>query len=217
MEGLINSEKVSLLVTKVEEAARATKEGVKHFIEPAPGTLTRAVSKRHHIVFGRRGSGKSSLLRKAAADLTVDRRPIAYVNLEAFKGHSYPDVLLSVLIATFREFKGWLDTAAINRPDKLSFWQRLFGTVPSRPAFNRKDSVRLSSVLQNQIEELEKQLHGADEADVKFTQSAREQTESTTEMTAGVGVEAVKVGVAAKSQGATQRKEEVQQGGCCWQ
>ena len=39
--------------------------------------------------FGRRGSGKSSLLRKAGADLTLDRRPIAHVNLEAFKGHSY--------------------------------------------------------------------------------------------------------------------------------
>jgi hypothetical protein len=89
MNDLINSPKVSCLVTKVEEAARATEEGVKHFIEPAPGTLKRAVSRRHHIVFGRRGSGKSSLLRKAAADLTVDRRPIAYVNLEAFKGHSY--------------------------------------------------------------------------------------------------------------------------------
>ena len=112
MADLINSPEVSVLVTKVEEAARATEEGVKHFIEPAPGTLKRAVSKRHHIVFGRRGSGKSSLLRKAAADLTVDRRPIAYVNLEAFKGHSYPDVLLSILIATFREFKKWLDTAA---------------------------------------------------------------------------------------------------------
>jgi ABC-type molybdenum transport system ATPase subunit/photorepair protein PhrA len=37
------------------------------------------------LVFGRRGSGKSSLLRKAAADLTVDRRPIAFIDLETFK------------------------------------------------------------------------------------------------------------------------------------
>src|SRR6185503_6712985 len=111
----------------------------RRFIEPASGTLGRAVSRQHHLIFGRRGSGKSSLLRKAAADLTVDRRPIAYVNLEAFKGHSYPDVLLSVLIATFHEFKKWLNTAAINRSNKGSFWKRLFGTVPSRPSFNRQD------------------------------------------------------------------------------
>lgn len=104
-DGILNSENLQTLVTKVEEAARSSEEGVKHFIEPAQGTLRRSVSRRHHIVFGRRGSGKSSLLRKAAADLTTDRRPIGYVNLEAFKGHSYPDVLLSVLISTFREFR----------------------------------------------------------------------------------------------------------------
>ena len=108
------------LLTLVEEAARSTQEGVRHFVEPAPGTLLRATTKRHHIVFGRRGSGKSSLLRKAAADLTIDRRPIAYVNLEAFKGHSYPDVLLSILIATLVEFQKWMDSAAIHPHVHLS-------------------------------------------------------------------------------------------------
>ena len=53
----INSPKVADLVTKVEEAARLTQERIKHFIEPAPGTLKRAVSKRHHIVFGVQGTG----------------------------------------------------------------------------------------------------------------------------------------------------------------
>jgi hypothetical protein len=61
---LLNSDEVHKLETLVEEATRSTKEGVRYFIEPAEGTLRRAVSKRHHIVFGRRGSGKSSLLRK---------------------------------------------------------------------------------------------------------------------------------------------------------
>ena len=65
------------LLTLVEEAARSTEEGVKHFAEPAPGTFNRTINRHSHIVFGGRGSGRSSLLRKAAADLTVDRRPIA--------------------------------------------------------------------------------------------------------------------------------------------
>src|ERR1022692_4469681 len=127
MKSILNDPKVERLITLVEESTRSSKEGVKRFIEPAQGTLSRAVSKRHHIIFGRRGSGKSSLLRKAAADLTIDRRPIAYVNLETFKGHSYPDVLLSVLLETLQEFKKWLDTAAINPANKASFWQKLFG------------------------------------------------------------------------------------------
>jgi hypothetical protein len=142
---------IDALAIKIEEAARSTEEGVRYFIEPAPGTLNRAVAKRHHIVFGRRGSGKSSLLRKAGADLTVDRRPIALVNLETFKSHSYPDVLLSVLIATFKEYAEWMRTAAINPAAKKSFWERLFGTEPSRPAFNRKQCKALSERLEQEI------------------------------------------------------------------
>jgi hypothetical protein len=154
------------LATKVEEAARSTEEGVKSFIEPAQGTLRRATNKRHHVIFGRRGSGKSSLLRKAGADLTVDRRPIALVNLEAFKSHSYPDVLLSVLIATFTEFRNWLQTAAISPANKASFWQRLFGTAPTRASFNKRECGELSHRIGAQIHDLTQQLHSADSSDL---------------------------------------------------
>ena len=160
---------IEALAIKVEEAARSTEEGVRYFIEPAPGTLKRAVAKRHHVIFGRRGSGKSSLLRKAGADLTVDRRPIALVNLETFKSHSYPDVLLSVLIATFREYAKWMRTAAINPATKTSFWQKLFGAKPNRAAFNRRQCGLISERLDQQIKQLEEQLHRADSASVTVT------------------------------------------------
>src|ERR1039457_6944617 len=113
MPNFLNSPEMTKLVTAVEEATRSTKEGVQYFVEPAGGSLARVISRRHHIIFGRRGSGKSSLLRKAASDLTIDRAPIAWVDLEPFKGHSYPDLLLSVLIATFKAFRTWLDGAAV--------------------------------------------------------------------------------------------------------
>ena len=116
-ENVLNSKEMEKLATIVEEAMRSTKEGVKYFVEPAQGTLRRAISKRHHMIFGRRGSGKSSLLRKAASDLTISRRPIAHVDLEAFKGHSYPDVLLSVLISTFLEFQKWINAVTTLNDD----------------------------------------------------------------------------------------------------
>src|SRR5262249_49837326 len=100
----LEAEPVLQMMTAIEESTRASEQGVTRFIEPAQGTLRRAISKRHHIIFGRRGSGKTSLLRKAAAELTIDRRPIAFIDLEPFKGHKYPDVVLSVLITTFDEF-----------------------------------------------------------------------------------------------------------------
>jgi hypothetical protein len=73
MTKILESSAVQKLARDVEESTRSTREGVKYFIEPAPGTLARAKYKRHHIVFGRRGSGKSSLLAKVTADLTVNR------------------------------------------------------------------------------------------------------------------------------------------------
>ena len=120
---ILEGDKVQKLARTVEESTRSTREGVRFFIEPAPGTLARAKNKRHHIVFGRRGSGKSSLLAKVTEDLTIDRLPIAYVDLEEFKGHSYPDVLLSVLIKALGEFKTWLDTAALHLSTRKSFWK----------------------------------------------------------------------------------------------
>src|ERR1035438_1523670 len=180
MKSILNDPKVERLITLVEESTRSSKEGVKRFIEPAQGTLSRAVSKRHHIIFGRRGSGKSSLLRKAAADLTVDRRPIAYVDLEIFKGHTYPDVLISILVSTLKEFEQWLNTAAVNPANKTSFWQKLFGTKPARPAYRRTDVNSLAADIHTRIDDLKAELYSSDAVPTKtVTKRAQEHSEET--------------------------------------
>lgn len=132
---ILNSTEVDDILVLCEEVMRATPQGAQRFIEPAPGVLSRAKSQQHNMIFGRRGSGKSSLLRKTAADLTIDRRPIAFVDMETFKGHTYPDVLISVLIKSLHEFESWLNSAATNPATKTSFWKKLFGTKPNRPPF----------------------------------------------------------------------------------
>jgi hypothetical protein len=175
---ILTDARVEKLLTLVEESTRSSREGVKRFIEPARGTLSRAVNKRHHIIFGRRGSGKSSLLRKAAADLTVDRRPIAYVDLEIFKGHSYPDVLISILISTLKEFEHWLRTAAINPAHKTSFWQKLFGTKPARPAYKRREVEGLAADIHARIEALQSELYSSDAVPTKtVTKKSQERSE----------------------------------------
>jgi energy-coupling factor transporter ATP-binding protein EcfA2 len=160
----LNSSQVDQLLVLCEEVMRATPEGAHRFIEPAPGVLSRAKSKQHNIIFGRRGSGKSSLLRKVAADLTVDRRPIAFVDMETFKGHSYPDVLISVLIKSLQEFKKWIDGAAVTPATKTSFWQKLFGTKPQRPPFNKAKTQALSVKLAKLIADLVEQLRAPESA-----------------------------------------------------
>lgn len=173
---LLDTPEMHNMLRTIEESTRANKAGVARFIEPAQGSpLRRATSKRHHVVFGRRGSGKSSLLRKAAAELTIDRRPIAFVDLEPFKGHTYPDVLLSVLITTFREFARWLKEAGRAPASKTSFWRRLFGTRPKRPPLDKAATDTLVVQLEAQVKELQDLLHSADEAHVKKTQTENQE------------------------------------------
>jgi hypothetical protein len=190
MTDIINLPIIDDLSILIEEGARATatEKSISRFIEPAAGTLRRAASRQHHIVFGRRGSGKTSLLRKAAADLTIDRRPIAYVDLEPYKGHRYPDVLISILIATFTSFKDWLETAAVNPATKKSFWKKLFGTSPKRSAFSRKRSAVLVERIGRIIDDLNDQLHSIDNAQLQRTYQL--ETEQTREGELGSALQA---------------------------
>jgi hypothetical protein len=85
---LLGTAVVDRLATLVKEAARATTESPRRFIEPARGRLGGAKPKRRDFIFGRRGSGKTSLLRKASSDLSLRRIATAFIDLEAFEGHA---------------------------------------------------------------------------------------------------------------------------------
>ena len=193
MNKLLSAQEVEKLEILIEEATRSSEEGVKRFIEPALGTLARAVAKRPHIVFGRRGSGKSSLLRKAVSDLTVDRRPIAFVDLESFKGHSYPDVLISILIQTLERFSDWLDTAAVNPGNKTSFWKKIFGASPRRPPFDRAETKKLADRLKVEVANLNRALLSEEEVVTSTRQAASDDVASSVEGSAGAGHGPVKV------------------------
>ncbi len=184
MPNILDTQPVAELVTRIEEATRSTQEGIKNFVEPVRGTLTRAKSRRHHIIFGRRGSGKSSLLLKASADLSFERRPIAVIDLETFKGHSYPDVLISILITTLMGFSEWFNTIAITPSSKTTYWFRFFGKKPQAAMHNQKECKNIVEEITKYKEELEKLLYTADERPVK---SALEDTKSK-ELKGAIGI-----------------------------
>ncbi len=194
---LLNSPEVDALAIAIEEAARAANVTNPRFVEPARGTLDRAKARRHHIVFGRRGAGKTSLLAKAAADLTTDRRPIAFVNIETFKGLSYPDVLLSILIGSLKEFKRWFETAATAPATKTRFWKRLFGTSPRRPPLGKREVTALIADIERQINELGQELHSPDTAAVTETLEHEREAAAALEAGAKVNVGPSSVGAGA--------------------
>lgn len=207
---LFSSDEFGKFLTLLEESSRAHKEIERLFIEPADGVLRRVKSRRHHLVFGRRGSGKSSLLTKAKADLTIDRIPIAWVDLESFKGHSYPDLLISILIKTLQAFEKWLSTyagASANR----TIWSKM-RRKPSRKPFNKKTLATLQAELSAKVIELEKELHTIEAA--KIVEESGETTQDlsgkTLSLSAGYGGASAGAGVSRNQNRSSdsKRKEE---------
>jgi hypothetical protein len=55
---------VIALLRALAEAARAERGTAQRFVAPRIGILEETASRRHQLVFGRRGVGKSTLVRK---------------------------------------------------------------------------------------------------------------------------------------------------------
>ena len=69
-----------------------------------------ACTRQNHVIFARRGCGKTLLLHYSAKNLKVGDKAV-YLNCEDFKRHSFPNVLIEILRALFREIdinlSGW--------------------------------------------------------------------------------------------------------------
>src|SRR4051812_46580941 len=100
MEGSIGSaersapsdEQVVRLLPLLAEAARATAATATRFVSPRPGILEEASARRHQLVYGRRGVGKSTLLRRVAADGSSTDREVIFIDVETLRRRPYPDV-----------------------------------------------------------------------------------------------------------------------------
>jgi hypothetical protein len=91
---------------------------------------------------------------------------VAFIDLEAFKGHAFPDVLLSVLIETLNAFDSWLATAGTNASTKKNFWERLWGGIPERPPLDRRQLDQVRQRLQDETNTLTNLLHSEDEVEL---------------------------------------------------
>lgn len=72
--------------------------------------LQDACARQNHVVFARRGCGKTLLLHDSGRKLRADLKAV-YLNCEDFKRHTFPNVLIEILVALFREIEtnlpGW--------------------------------------------------------------------------------------------------------------
>jgi hypothetical protein len=112
----ISDEEVVKLLPALAEAARADERTAARFVPPRTGILEETASHRHQFVFGRRGVGKSTLLRKVESLGKAGAGAVIFVDIETLRGRPYPDVLIELLIELLGSFEsrladqaGWLD------------------------------------------------------------------------------------------------------------
>lgn len=139
---------VRKLRTTIQESLRVQRGSAEHVRYIDTGTVLPDVSARqNHVIFARRGCGKTLLLHYSARNLKNGTKAV-YLNCEDFKRHSFPNVLIEILDALFSELES-----------NLSGW---FG--------KKKKSKELIKEIRRQLAEL----HKADdvtETNVKSTSS----------------------------------------------
>lgn len=125
--------KVDALLTALEEATRATPEGgPAEFVPPAGGELDQVEARFHHFIWGRRGSGKTSLLRHLEARRRSEGKVAVWIDQELFMALSYPDVLVSSVLEVVRG----VGAAARSTAVKPSWWQRPLELFRGKPDLN---------------------------------------------------------------------------------
>ena len=104
-------DQLNSLQTVITENLRVQRGGTDSigYIDIA-NALSKANSKQNHVIFGRRGCGKSLLLQESRRTLN-EKTKVIYLNCEDFKNHSFPNVLIEILDSIFSELEkhvnGW--------------------------------------------------------------------------------------------------------------
>jgi Cdc6-like AAA superfamily ATPase len=97
----IKDEDLAKLLRALAEAERAQQETVTRFVQPRPGILEEVSARRHQLVTGRRGVGKSTLLHRVAAEGESSNHAVIFIDIETLRRRPYPDVLIELLKELF--------------------------------------------------------------------------------------------------------------------
>jgi hypothetical protein len=100
------------LRTVIQESLRVQRGSAEQVAYIDTGNVLADVSARqNHVVFARRGCGKTLLLHYSAAKQLPEGIRAVYLNCEDYKQHTFPNVLIEILDALFGELEkhlsGW--------------------------------------------------------------------------------------------------------------
>jgi hypothetical protein len=100
---ITNPKAIGDFKVKIGESLRVTSEAPQYFAWPYETAQQEIASKRNHLVFGRRGSGKTSLLRKLEEEIISNDGFCAFIDVENFKSLTLPDQIISGLVKLFEQ------------------------------------------------------------------------------------------------------------------
>lgn len=106
-----DNKNLSALRQKITESLRIQRDSSEAvpYID-ASNILGDVCARQNHAIFARRGCGKTLLLHHSSRSVDENVRTV-YLNCEDFKRHSFPNVLIEILDALFRELErhltGW--------------------------------------------------------------------------------------------------------------
>src|SRR5882724_2533386 len=144
------STKLTKLRLVINENLRVQRGGA----DPVPyidvgSVLNDIGARQNHVVFARRGCGKTLLLHHSSRQLDSSIKSV-YLNCEDFKRHSFPNVLIEILDALFGELQkhlsGWFGKKKRSREIIASIRQDL-GSLRTR-ADMQEQNVRESTATE---------------------------------------------------------------------
>jgi len=132
---MTGAEKLTKLRLVINENLRVQRGGA----DPVPyidvgNVLNDIRARQNHVVFARRGCGKTLLLHHSSRQLDSSTKSV-YLNCEDFKRHSFPNVLIEILDALFHELEqhltGWFGKKKRSR-DLIAGIRKELGTLRTR-------------------------------------------------------------------------------------
>lgn len=157
----MDQSEITKLVTYIEENLRASPVAGLQFVDSRK-FRTRLISKQNHVIFGRRGAGKTTLAKLIGrSENSIE----IYLNLKDFKDITFPSIIIQILVEMFGQLRDKL-----NEEYRFKIWL-------NRKAFStRKEIVETMKVLNTYLYQ----------PDIE-TQKINTQEQSKTSFSAGVG------------------------------
>lgn len=180
-----NAPQIPSLLKHLTEATRAD-PNPDFYIPPAGAD--EASAEYHHVIFGQRGSGKSSLLHKLRREKEHNRRAAVWIDGEVFSNLTYPNVLVNCLICVARDMRAL--TADSANTTKRRWWKKS----------SERHSEDRSAGLERMVDNLQSLLGLPDEREIQWTRNASSSAASDLMGSISIGSGAV-----AKSEGKTTR------------